>query len=300
MTNVPLLSIVLPCYNEADNIPVFFPKLLKFAEEKNFRVIAVNDGSSDSSLMELQKFADSPVFSIVSHKCNRGYGGALKTGLEAVQTEYAITIDSDGQHRLEDVVSCFDCIVKNNADLVVGARMNNQSGGYRSLGKWLIRTFAGTLLTLTVKDLNSGMKCYRMSEARQYLDLCPDTMAFSDVILLLMINDRKLVMETPILVEARTAGKSTIGTRTFLVTVAEILNLAVLLRPMTTFFRLGSIFLLAGVGWSTFTYVKSNILSSAAVMLMIFGFFCFILGLLGEQLCQIRKKLSKISSRNVK
>ncbi len=288
------LTIVLPCYNEAGNIPQFFPELLAFAEKHNFKVIAVNDGSKDETLKLLQQFAEKySSLKVLSHKINRGYGGAIKTGLFAVDTTYAITIDADGQHRLQDVLSCFQCIKDNNADLVVGARQNNQSGMYRTLGKRVIRAFAASLLKLPVQDLNSGMKCYRMSETVEYLELCPDTMAFSDVILLLMVNDRRLVIETPIQVEARTAGASTIGTSTALVTIAEILNLAVLLRPMTTFFRLSGFFLFAGIGWSTFTYCKSGILSSAAVMLMIFGFFCFALGLLAEQLCQIRKRLAR-------
>ena len=182
------LSIVVPCYNEAENIPGFFPGLLSFAGERGYRVVAVNDGSSDRTLEILTRLKETaPHLDIISHKLNRGYGAAIKTGLHAVETEYAITIDADGQHRLEDVDKCFRAIVETDSDLVVGARANNASGMYRSLGKWGIRMFASMLFELPVKDLNSGMKCYRMSETVSYLDLCPDTMAFSDVILLLMV-----------------------------------------------------------------------------------------------------------------
>ncbi len=286
------LTIVIPCYNEEENIPVFFPELVKFVREHDFHVIAVNDGSKDKTLLELQNFNDSHI-TIVSHKVNKGYGGAIKTGLRAVKTEFAITIDSDGQHRLEDVLKCFEQIQQTNADMVVGARQNNKSGGYRTLGKWVIRKFAGSLLELPVKDLNSGMKCYRMSEVLEYLDLCPDTMAYSDCILLLMVNDRKLVTETPIEIAPRTAGKSTIGTKTAIITLAEILNLAVLLRPLTTFFRLSICFLLLGVGWGIFTYVRSTAITSTSVMLIMLGVMSIMLGLLCEQLSQIRRKLAK-------
>ena len=291
------MTIVIPCYNEAENIPVFFPELQKFADANNFQVLAVNDGSRDATADELAKFSGDGRIKVISHKCNRGYGGAIKTGLKAVQTEFAITMDSDGQHRLEDVLKCFKEIKKINADLVVGSRQNNQSGGYRTLGKWIIRKFASSLFALPVKDLNSGMKCYRISEVRDYLDLCPDTMAFSDIILLLMVNDRKLVSEVPIIIEPRTAGKSTIGTKTAVITMAEILNLAVLLRPLTTFFRLGVLFLLFGMGWGTFTYVKSSIITSASVMMIMLGVVSFMLGLLCEQLAQIRRNQAKQSNR---
>ena len=288
------LSIVVPCYNEAENIPGFFPGLLSFAGERGYRVVAVNDGSSDKTLEILTRLKETaPHLDVISHKLNRGYGAAIKTGLHAVETEYAITIDADGQHRLEDVDKCFRAIVETDSDLVVGARANNASGMYRSLGKWGIRMFASMLFELPVKDLNSGMKCYRMSETVSYLDLCPDTMAFSDVILLLMVNDRKLVSQVDIEVLPRSAGTSVIGTRTALVTLAEILNLAILLRPLTVFFRLGVTFVLLGLAWGTFIYIKSRTITSAAVMMITLGGLSFILGLLGEQLAQIRKTLAK-------
>lgn len=288
------LSIVVPCFNEAENIPVVFPLLLAFARERNWRVIAVDDGSRDDTRALLLKMKENaPHLDVVCHKLNRGYGSATKSGLRAVKTEYAITIDADGQHRLEDVEKCFNRILETNADLVVGERVNNASGGYRSLGKWVIRMFASMLLSLPVRDLNSGMKCYRMNEAISYLDLCPDTMAFSDVILLLMVNDRKLVSRTEIEVAPRLAGKSTIGARTALVTLAEILNLAILLRPMTTFFRIGVMFVLLGLAWGVFIYCKSRTITSVSAMLIMLGAVSFILGLLGEQLAQIRKTLAR-------
>ena len=293
----PNLTIVIPCYNEEENIPVFFPELQKFVKEHGFQVIAVNDGSKDNTLQELQKFADNEYIKVVSHKCNRGYGGAIKTGLRAAATEFAITIDSDGQHRLEDVLKCYKHIQDTDADMVVGARQNNESGSYRTMGKWVIRKFASSLLELPVKDLNSGMKCYRLSETLDYLDLCPNTMAYSDCILLLMVNDGKLVTETPIEIAPRTAGKSTIGTKTAIITLAEILNLAVLLRPLTTFFRLSICFGVLGIAHAAFTYIRSWTVTSAAVMLLVMGVLSFMLGLLCEQLSQIRRSQARHNNR---
>ncbi len=289
------LTIVIPCYNEEVNVSAFFPEVLTFARERNFQVIAVDDGSSDQTPRRLADLArQNDHLQVVNHKCNRGYGAAIKTGLRAVNTPFAITIDADGQHRLADVEKCFEHIQATDADLVVGSRTNSVSGGYRSIGKWVIRAFASSLLELPVRDLNSGMKCYRISETLPYLDLCPNTMAFSDVILLLMVNDRALVSEVDIEVAPRVAGKSTIATRTALVTLAEILNLAILLRPLTTFFRIGLVSLLLGIGWGTFTYLRSRTITSAAVMLVMLGVLSFVLGLFGEQLSQLRKHLARL------
>ena len=119
------MTIVIPCYNEAENIPVFFPELQKFADANNFQVLAVNDGSRDATADELAKFSGDGRIKVISHKCNRGYGGAIKTGLKAVQTEFAITMDSDGQHRLEDVLKCFKEIKKINTqpEAYIGSKL---------------------------------------------------------------------------------------------------------------------------------------------------------------------------------
>lgn len=287
-----LLTIVVPCYNEEKNIPTFFGKLLAFAAENGYYVIAVNDGSTDRTAEELHIFADSPGYTVLTHKMNKGYGAAIKTGLEAARTMFAITVDADGQHRLEDVKRCIDFMLEKDADLVVGARKNNQSGNYRMCGKFLIRMFAHSLLDLPVSDLNSGMKCYRLEIARKYLDLCPNTMAFSDVILLLMVNDRNLVTEIPIEVAPRISGKSTIRTKTAIVTITEILNLSVLLRPMTTFFRLGMIFFLMGCGWGIYTYTHSKIISSVVIAFIMLSAFCFVFALIAEQISRIRRSLA--------
>ena len=75
------LTLLLPCYNEAENIPVVLPELIAFAKNNYFRIIIVNDGSVDNSSEELDKFSDLSIITIVTHKLNRGYGAALKSGL---------------------------------------------------------------------------------------------------------------------------------------------------------------------------------------------------------------------------
>ena len=65
------LTIVIPCYNEEENIPVFFPKLQEFVKKHNFQVIAVNDGSKDNTLQELQKFAVLSARRIIERRIRR-------------------------------------------------------------------------------------------------------------------------------------------------------------------------------------------------------------------------------------
>jgi hypothetical protein len=132
-----------------------------------------------------------------------------------VETPYLVTVDGDGQHSFEDVKLIFNLAIERDADMVVGKRnVKNVSGPYRTMGKFLIRSFTKILMPLPITDLNSGFKLYRTDLAKKYITVCPDTMAFSDVITLVFLNERNLVLEMPINISPRKVGKSTINTFT--------------------------------------------------------------------------------------
>lgn len=292
MNESSLLTVVIPCYNEAINIPVVIPKILEHCRSRNYRLIVVDDGSGDGSGALLQPFVGETM-TLLRHKVNRGYGGALKTGLSAATTPWAITVDSDGQHRMEDVDRLFAFAQEKGADLVIGQRPVLSSGLYRSLGKRLILLFSHLLLKHSIRDLNSGMKLYHLEEARPYLPLCPDSMAFSDVIALLMLCDRHLVLEVPIEVASRVSGKSTIGIHTAVDTLNEILNISMLICPQKIFTGVAFLLFVTGVGWGIYTFCRSGVITSAVTLLLLGTGIAFSLGLLGEQLARISRRLHR-------
>ncbi|HEX2697450.1 MAG TPA: glycosyltransferase family 2 protein, partial [Anaerolineales bacterium] len=208
-----LLTIVVPIYNEAASLPVFLPGLLRYCQMRNWRLVLVNDGSTDGSLDIIKQQKNVQRAVVITHKVNRGYGGALKSGITAANTPYVVTIDGDGQHEPEDIDKLLAFASQRDADLVVGKREQNITDDwYRKLGKWTIRNFTKILMPLPIRDLNSGFKLYRTELAQKYLRLCPDSMAFSDVITLIFINQHNLVLEHPVRVNKREKGKSTITT----------------------------------------------------------------------------------------
>ena len=116
------LSIVIPAYNEAENLKIILPELIEFVRKHNWQLIITNDGSKDKTKEILESFKQSDVLKIVHHKLNKGYGAAIKSGIEACDTEYLITIDADGQHQADDVENLFRCIKESDADMIVGSR----------------------------------------------------------------------------------------------------------------------------------------------------------------------------------
>lgn len=122
---------VIPTYNNARTVADIVRRTLAVCPN----VIVVNDGSTDNTLQELQPLGDS--ITIITYSRNRGKGYALRRGLEAARTagfDYAVTIDSDGQHSPEEIPSLIAAASQslNNSVslpiLIVGSR-NLQADG---------------------------------------------------------------------------------------------------------------------------------------------------------------------------
>jgi glycosyltransferase involved in cell wall biosynthesis len=285
-----LLTLVIPAYNEAESLSKFLGELLDLCEQKDWKIVIVNDGSRDATRQVLAGFENRAVLEVVHHKVNRGYGGALKSGLRQVKTKYCVTLDADGQHDLGDVENMFQTIVREEADLIVGNRRGNKaSGWYRELGKSIIRRVAKMMMPLKIYDINSGLKMYDTQLVQKYLQLCPDSMAFSDVITLTFVFQRNLVLEVPVKINKRVAGKSTIGARTAFDTVMEIINIVTLFNPLRIFLPLSLTCILVSIIWEAPILLKGLGISIGALFGFMTGIIFFLLGLLAEQLGNIRR-----------
>jgi len=206
-----------------------------------------------------------------------------------VTTPYLVTMDGDGQHRQEDIERIFKFARENDADMVVGKREGKDlSSIYRAIGKSLIRTFTRILMPLPIKDLNSGFKFYRTDLAQRYITVCPDSMAFSDVITLVFLYERNLVMEYPIRISTRTMGQSTISILTAFETVIQVLNATVIFNPLRVFLPISIVCILAGLGWGIPIILLGRGVSVGAMLAIVTGLLFFVLGLLASQLSAIR------------
>lgn len=118
--NAVLLSIVIPCYNEADNVDKLVTEFLPVAQGlvgtalptgetvKGVEVIFVDDGSKDGTYAALTAAfggvdASGVAFRFERHEVNRGLGAALRTGFAAAAGEVIVTADSDGTYRFETI-----------------------------------------------------------------------------------------------------------------------------------------------------------------------------------------------------
>lgn len=112
--------VIIPTYNNSDTLQNVIQAVLKYTSQ----VIVVNDGSTDKTKKILENFKDIRI-DVVGYNRNKGKGYALKRGfLRALDLgyEYAITIDSDGQHLPSDLPVFLDMLPKGNGTIFVGER----------------------------------------------------------------------------------------------------------------------------------------------------------------------------------
>ena len=118
-----LLSVVIPCRNEADNLPILLSRLHAALVDELFEIVVVDDGSADSTLALLREAARSdPRVRYVA--LSRGFGkeSALLAGLREARGDVIVIMDGDLQHPPEVVPSLVDLLRTSGCDQVVGVR----------------------------------------------------------------------------------------------------------------------------------------------------------------------------------
>nr|MBU1327952.1 glycosyltransferase family 2 protein [Candidatus Omnitrophota bacterium] len=114
------IFIVIPTYNESKTIGA----IVRTLGQRGFRIIVVDDGSKDNTIVEANKFGAE----IIVHAKNSGKGRCIREGLEYAlenNCEACITMDGDGQHSLNDIDKFIDEYRKSGADLILGNRLHD-------------------------------------------------------------------------------------------------------------------------------------------------------------------------------
>jgi glycosyltransferase involved in cell wall biosynthesis len=156
------LSIVLPCFDEQDNVATAVREATAAAElvADAHEVIVVDDGSSDGTLdAALAEAVLDPRVQVVVHEHNRGYGAALRSGMGAARYEWVFLTDADLQFDLRDL-RLFVPLTASH-DLLMGFRMRRRDPWHRRVNarawNWLVRQ----TLHVPVGDVDCAFKLIR-------------------------------------------------------------------------------------------------------------------------------------------
>lgn len=152
------VCVLIPTYNNEQTLAKVLQSVMDYTDQ----VIVVNDGSTDSTPSVLKEF---PNINLVSYMPNRGKGHALRTGFRhAVKSgyDYAITIDSDGQHFADDLGKFLVKLENHPAAIIIGARNMEQASvpGKSSFGNKFSNFWFWVETGLTMRDTQSGYRLY--------------------------------------------------------------------------------------------------------------------------------------------
>lgn len=156
------LSVFFPCYNEENNIQntvnKTIPVLKKIAQK--WEIILVNDGSKDNTgkVLEQIKKQNPKEIKIITHNPNRGYGGALKSGLYNSKYQWIAFTDSDGQFDFTEITKFIEKQQKTKADIVIGYYLGRKVSKFTVITSKMWELVVFILFGLHVTDIDCGFK----------------------------------------------------------------------------------------------------------------------------------------------
>ena len=306
------LSVVIPIFNEEESIPHLFEKLFAVLETlgRRFEIIAVDDGSTDKSMVQLSTAAAMHhEIKVIQFRRNAGQTAALMAGIDHAAGDIIVMIDADLQNDPLDIPNLL-AKLDEGADVVSGWRKNRQDAAIkRNLMSRLANRMISRISGVRLHDYGCTLKAYRR-EMLQGMRLYGEMHRFVPIYASWM---GAKVVELPVRHHARQFGKSKYGlNRTFKV----ILDLSVvkffsrwLSKPIYVFggFGIWSIFGgFAAIAYAVYlklfegTSLIQTPLPVLAAMLVLIGFMSIMMGLLAEILVRTYFEASGRTTYSVK
>jgi glycosyltransferase involved in cell wall biosynthesis len=283
----PKVSIIIPVYNEAQTIGELVKKIQDLFY--GFEIIVINDGSSDATA-EAARDAGAIVY---SHPYNIGNGAAIKSGIRIASGDILVFMDGDGQHDPLEIEKLLE--FSSDYDMVVGARgTNHQASWGRSLANKVYNRFASYVAKFSIQDLTSGFRAIRSDIAHNFLYLLPNTYSYPTTLTLCALRNGRSVKYVPVNALKRKGGKSKIrifrdGVRFFLI----ITKICTLYSPLRVFLPFSFGIFLLGLGYYLYTLFAWGRFTNMSALLFTTSILIFMMGLISEQICQMRFERSE-------
>jgi len=260
------LTVIVPVYNEASAVGEVLAELHGVLAAtpglEAFEVLVVDDGSTDTTASAVLAEADGkPAIRLLRRERNRGYGAAIKHGLQHAAHDLVAITDGDGTYPPQAIPTLLREMgvggasarpspaaseggpgpspgvpgvadaEMGDAAMVVGARRPNAASPLlRRPAKWVLRTLASYLAEEPIPDLNSGLRVFRKDAALRFFRLLPSRFSFTTTLTLAMLCDEMPVRYVPIECRRR-RGRSKIRP------VRDTLGFLLLIATTVTQFR---------------------------------------------------------------
>jgi glycosyltransferase involved in cell wall biosynthesis len=288
-----MVSIIVPVYNEQENIGEFLARLMGKIRPID-EILLVNDASTDATERIVSEYVRRYPQNIrlIQHPYNIGNGAAIKTGIRHSHGDILVFMDGDGQHNPDDISRLLADI--GEYDMVIGARTkDSEAHWHRNLANRIYNALASYVTKFPIKDLTSGFRVIRREAARNFLYLLPNTFSYPTTLTLSLLRTGRAVKYVPIKTAFR-KGKSKIrlfsdGARFFLI----IVKIATLFSPFRIFLPISLLFFLLGLGYYGYTFLDSHRFTNMSQLMLVTSVIIFMLGLVSEQIAQLRMDRSE-------
>lgn len=160
------LSVIIPVYNERENIAPMIEALSDALHDIEYEIIFVDDGSGDGTINEILAY-NSPKIKLVAFARNFGQTSAMAAGIEYATGEFIATLDGDLQNDPADIPMLLSKLIDGNYDLIAGRRRKRQDGLIlrkipSKIANWIIRKAT----KVNISDYGCTLKVFRADIAK--------------------------------------------------------------------------------------------------------------------------------------
>ncbi|MFH1701150.1 MAG: glycosyltransferase [Candidatus Zixiibacteriota bacterium] len=304
------ISVVVPMYNEADNLPGNIEKIKAALKILNvpFEIIAVDDGSNDNTMEKLQAMArQNDALRPVGYPDNSGRGRAIRTGIAHAQGKYILTCDADLSYDEAYLPAMYQILSLPEApDMVIGSPY--MAGGStknvppkRLFISRMANLFLSRIMPGNIRTVTGILRGYKAS-AIQSLDLESDGKEIHLEILSKGIAAGFRLIEFPAELTGRIKGKSKFR---FKATAFSHILFSFFEKPSILFGAVGSLLILVGLGMGSYIiYLWQNAqlnpnrpLMTLMIIVLLAGMQVLLFGFLGSLLVSLRREIFRMQRR---
>lgn len=206
--------ILIPCFNEEENIKALLQEIKTISQD--YRIVVINDCSQDNTI---QKASEVENITILNLPINLGVGGAVQAGLRFAlekHADFAVKIDGDGQHDPNYIQEVLEPLLNNEADIIIGSRFLATNDGYKStfsrrLGIKILQKLYSALTGERITDPTSGLRAYNKKALEFMAENYPSFDYPEPEEAILAVKNGLRLKEIPVTMRERKNGRSSIS-----------------------------------------------------------------------------------------
>lgn len=283
------ISIIIPAHNERDAIASTLSCLTEEPRLAQAEIIVVDDGSNDGTGKIIRQF---PNVHLYQHPVNLGYGAAVSTGMRQATRPYVIWFDSDGQHRVVDLLNIAAALVNEQLEYCIGIRQDgSHQVANRRLGKSILRVVVRLAAGQSIEDFNSGLRGFKRTIILRYLHLLPRGFSASTTTTLLMLERNHLGCNIPILTQQRIGHSSVKQIRDGFRTLLVVFRIFLLFKPLLFFGVISALLIIFGVIYGfSLAFATGRGFPVLGALSIILGLQSLFFGVLSDQVSLLRRE----------